>query len=340
MVSAVVTITSISRCSGCKVMSYCCVEHQSTHHSVHRADCSNIANKSALHDREEERLRNFQGDAMTQEYPFINNVGISWLIHETRDYMRARFGLVEAYMKVKTYASTQLQLTHLLDMLRLCRGDNMCVRDLVPSIMLRLNKDQECYDFIKWHCTSGQAGDYDWGDANLGFLDIKNADVFESVSYLEPKYTISLPHAVNIVQLKIKLFLDFSSLEMSSILSKKLPLDILSNIQGHVVRSPIISSDKDSMARTSHTEIIAKLKLQIDTMFNVIQKQNEFFWPALLDPDYHLNSSPGAYSHGSETEMQLALKWCYDSWAETRGQLTSSKTKWRGSTGSKNIRNA
>jgi hypothetical protein len=311
-------------------MSYCCAEHQSTNHSIHKADCSNIAKKSKLLNHEDEKLRNFPGDVITEEYPFINSVGHFWGIHETRDYMRARFGVVEALMKVKTFASTQLQLEHLMDMLRLCRGDNMGVRDLVPSIMLRLNKDQECYDFIKWYCTAGQAGDYNWGNMKLGFLDVKNADVFESVSYLEPRHTISLPHAASIVLLKIKLFLDFTSLETSLSLSKKVPLEILGNIRGHVVRSLIIANNEDFMSRTSHAETIAKLKAQIDTMYDVVHKQNAFFWPALLDPVYHLNSRPGAYSLGSEAEMQLGLKWCYDSWAETPGAIEFIKAKMAG----------
>jgi hypothetical protein len=321
------------RCSKCKVMSYCCIEHQSTHHSIHKAECSNIAKKIKLLNYEDEELRNFPGDSMTQEYPFINSVGHFWSIHETRDYMRARFGVVEALMKVKTFSSTQLQLQHLMDMLRLCRSDNMGVRDLVPAVMLRLNRDQECYDFVKWHCTVGQQADYDWGNMKLGYLDVKDADVFESVSYLVPQYTISLPHAASIVLLKIKLFLDFSALETSINLGKRLPSEILGNIQDHVVRSLIIANDKDTMSRTSHTETIAKLKDQINTMYNVVHKQNVFFWPALLDPDRHLNSRSEAYSHGSVAEMQLALKWCYDSWAETPGAIEFIKAKLAGKKG-------
>ena len=321
------------RCSKCKVMSYCCIEHQSTHHFIHKADCSNIAKKTKLLNYEDERLRNFPGDSMTQEYPFINNVGHFWKIHETRDYMRARFGVVEALMKVKTFSSTQFQLEHLMDMLRLCRSDNMGVRDLVPAVMLRLNRDQECYDFIKWFCTVGQEDDYNWGNMKLGYLDVKDADVFESVSYLVPTYTISLPHAASVVLLKIKLFLDFSTLETSINLDKRLPPEILGNIQGHVVRSLIIANDKDTMSRTSHTETIAKLKNQINTMYDVVHKQNAFFWPALLDPDRHLNSRSEAYSHGSVAEMQLALKWCYDSWAETPGAIDFVKAKLAGKKG-------
>jgi hypothetical protein len=52
-------------------MSYCCAEHQSTHHSIHKADCSNIAKKSKLLNHEDEKLRNFPGDVITEEYPLL-----------------------------------------------------------------------------------------------------------------------------------------------------------------------------------------------------------------------------------------------------------------------------
>jgi hypothetical protein len=54
----------------------------------------------------------------------------------------------------------------------------MGVRDLLPGLLLRLGKDQECYDFCQWYVTTGQRGDYDWGDMDLEFLDVKDVDSF------------------------------------------------------------------------------------------------------------------------------------------------------------------
>jgi hypothetical protein len=71
--------------------------------------------------------------------------GHFWGIHETREYMRARFALVESLNKVNTQLAVQESLDTLLDMLQLCRSDNMGVRDLVPAMFLRLGMHHECY---------------------------------------------------------------------------------------------------------------------------------------------------------------------------------------------------
>lgn len=46
---------------------------------------------------------------------------------------------------------------------RLCRSDNMGVRDLSPHLPLRLGNHQEWYGFVKCYATIGQGRDYDWG---------------------------------------------------------------------------------------------------------------------------------------------------------------------------------
>ena len=64
-------------------------------------------------------------------------------------------------MKIKNYAAVEAAHDHVMDILRLNHSDNMGVRDMVPSLKLRLGRDQECYDFCKWWATTGQEGDYD-----------------------------------------------------------------------------------------------------------------------------------------------------------------------------------
>lgn len=61
-----------------------------------------------------------------------------------------RYTLVETLLKVKTYAAVEARHRHCMDMLRLFRSDEMRVRDKVPALKLRLDRDQECYDFCKW----------------------------------------------------------------------------------------------------------------------------------------------------------------------------------------------
>ena len=137
------------RCQGCKVQVYCGREHQVSDRDAHKKACNSVKKAQHTLDLEEQKLRAHPGDFMTPPNLFEEGVGHFWGIHETRPYMRARYALIESLLKIKTSQAVQSALNHALDMLRLCRGDNIGVRDCIPAMFLRLGKDQACYDFIK-----------------------------------------------------------------------------------------------------------------------------------------------------------------------------------------------
>ena len=203
-----------------------------------------------------------------------------------------------------------------MDMLRLCRGDNMGIRDVVPAMFLRLGQDQKCYDFVNWWQTTGQEGDYEWGDMSLPYLDVVGADAFEPVEYMCKSKWLDLSHNVAIALLKIKMLLDLQSLEKSRILKKKFPTEIVNNIQRYLPRSAIISENKDIMNRADYAPYIRKLIAQIQILYKAIEKANEYFWDVLLDPEQHIHARPEAYTHGSLAQARLVLKYSLSSWEE------------------------
>ena len=138
----------LSRCAACSVVHYCSRDHQVAHRDAHKGVCNGIKKALQVLEKEETKLRAHPGDWMTPPNLFEDSVGHFWGIHETRPYMRSRYAVVEAYLAIDTYAAVEAARSHLADMLRLCRGDNMGVRDLVPATLLRLGRDQECYDFV------------------------------------------------------------------------------------------------------------------------------------------------------------------------------------------------
>lgn len=208
-----------------------------------------------------------------------------------------------------------------MDMLRLCRSDNMGVQIIVPGLMLRLNKDQECYDFIKWWAITTDKSDYNWGDIDLPYLDIQSADVFEPVEQLCGPYP-ELSHLVCLCLLKTKLLIDLMRLEQStSSLGSNVPREILDLIQSSVPRSPAISASRDIMTGNGKIRqtMIEQLKSQINVVYKEVQKANEHFWPAFADADQCLDGLPSAHSIGSREEMKLVLHYTYDVWEETPG---------------------
>ncbi|KAH8587615.1 hypothetical protein B0O99DRAFT_694277 [Bisporella sp. PMI_857] len=290
----------LSRCQACNVMTYCGRDHQVEHRYAHKVACNGVKKAQKELDREEQKLRAHPGDFMTPPGAtiFEEEAGHFWGIHETRAYMRARYALVEALLKVKTLYAVKSALDHIMDMLRLCRGDNMGIRDLAPPLFLRLGKDQECYDFVKWWATTGQESNYDWGNMDNPYLDVKDADVFEPVDEFTSKWAA----------------LKFS------VVGEVVPQEILDNIRSQPV-STIIAGNKDIMSSKDQGPLIKKVEEQVKELYKAVNKSNKYFWPALLNPGAHLKSRPQMYSHGTPEQMQLNLQYCYDSWAETPGAI-------------------
>jgi hypothetical protein len=255
----------------------------------------------------------------------------------TRDYMRARMDLVTALLKINTRDAVSASLEHLLDMLRLCRGDNLGVRDIVPGLYLRLRRDQECYDFLKWYGTQGQDADYAWGDMSLPFLNLKDEDSTESP---EPMWTgrySDTAHAVAVLMIKLRMLLDLKDFEAAAELYKltgptdqKLNLDIVQEIHDKVeTRSGIWSKHPELLALEGMKGRIASLEQQIDRLYSAISQQNKFFWKGLAEHEKWLKLPPTPYSQGSKEEMVLLLHHHARSWIETEGSLEWAKLKLR-----------
>ncbi|KAL8653266.1 MAG: hypothetical protein Q9226_003923 [Calogaya cf. arnoldii] len=130
----------LSRCAACSVVHYCNRNHQAAHRDAHKRVCNGIKKALQVLEKEETKLRAHPADWMTPPNLFEESVGHFWGILETRPYMRSRYAVVEAYLAIDTYAAVEAARSHLADMLRLCRGDNMGVRDVVPATLLRLGQ--------------------------------------------------------------------------------------------------------------------------------------------------------------------------------------------------------
>ena len=89
-------------CQGYKVMPYCSKDHQTAHWPSHRAARKVVSKSQKKLDKEEHDLRNLTNDWMTPTPVFTKGRGHFWGIMATRDYMRARYGLLEAQRKIGT----------------------------------------------------------------------------------------------------------------------------------------------------------------------------------------------------------------------------------------------
>jgi hypothetical protein len=198
------TSGTLPQCASCHAVRYCGREHQTSDWDAHKRFCTPIKRAAAKLALEEQRLRDLpEDDFMTPTPVFEEGEGHFWGILATRDYMRARIDLQLKLSYVQTRESVESQLVHLRDMLRLCRGDNLGVRDIIPGLYLRLHRDQECYDFVKWYATEGSRGDYNWGDMDLPFLNLVGEDVMEEPQVFTGRWA-DAAHMIAVTLIKVR----------------------------------------------------------------------------------------------------------------------------------------
>ncbi|KAJ4348861.1 uncharacterized protein N0V89_010240 [Didymosphaeria variabile] len=224
-------------------------------------------------------------------------------------------------MKINTRAAVQAALNNIMDMLRLCRGDNMGLRDIAPGLMLRLARDQACYDFVKWWEWRYNQSDYDSGDMNAPYLDIKDADVFEAPDLFTNTRFPNLSPLLDVTLLKIRLLIDLKALQRVNLeAGPHVPQEILDTINAHAVSS-VIAGNREILERKDLAPQISELEKQIRKLYDTVQNANKYIWMAMVKPGNHLTARPAYTSAGTIREMQLKLQYIYNAWSETPGAI-------------------
>lgn len=313
---------TLSSCMGCRVVRYCCREHQVADRPIHKNLCNKVKKSRPKVAQEDDRIRNNPHPGfMAPANAFESHVGHFWGLLDTRDYMRARFFLADELRRIGTLEGVQEALDHFKDMLRLCRSDNMGVRDLVPALMLQLDQDQECYDFIKWYQTEGQRSDYDWGDMDLPFLNFKDADVFEATGFMDQGKFGDAHHCAALILLKLKLLNDVINIRLARrVCINKLPTELSEMCELAVIRSPLSAS----FAKKSSIDLVAAEGLlvgQIRYLGSYLREENDNVITGLLYPDEWLVDIPETMTMGSTNEMQILLQHSFPAWWQIEGAL-------------------
>jgi hypothetical protein len=309
------------RCGACRSFFYCGRDHQTEDRPSHKTLCKGVKTCQDRLNEEEKKLREFQGDELAQGNLFVTEAGHFWLILETRDYMRARLDVVVTLLRSfggfnGRAAGVEIALNHLRDMLRLCRGDNLGVRDMVPALYIRLGRDQEAYDFCKWYATEGKRSNYDWGDTSLPFLDTKGADPLEDTDLWAGGSWPALSHASSVALIKVRALLDLIAVQRAT---QGPAGGIHANLVSPITKARpelLTAATEDTAARA------AALRKQIGAIYRAVDMYNPHYWPALLkDPGPALVSTPGPYMIGSEPEAFLIVNYNIPAWYETKGAV-------------------
>ncbi|TLD31495.1 hypothetical protein PspLS_02268 [Pyricularia sp. CBS 133598] len=187
-------------CKRCEMVHYCSREHQMADHPHHNTNCRLIAEHIEMVSEEAERLRDHTW--LTDPY------GKFFTLPETRHYMYLQTQLGVLLGSFGTPEGVNAQLELFLKLLLLGRLDNgMLLRTYIPPLMLRLGKDQECYDFLKWWGTTPVHSPC-FHDIYLPYLNLKGSNAYEDHKWIFSSSSLELPMVVALMLLKIRLYLD------------------------------------------------------------------------------------------------------------------------------------
>ncbi|KAK4127870.1 hypothetical protein N657DRAFT_566773 [Parathielavia appendiculata] len=313
---------NLLRCGGCSVYWYCGREHQVSDRSTHKGTCNQIKGARTKVETLESKLR-----ADAPEY-LEAYAGRLWMFQPARDYLTAVANYGELLVRSWRRQGIEDALEVYLKILQLNRGDNQGVRDLIPALYIRLGRDQEAYDFLKY-----------WGlqfnnklDKEQPFLGVKRADAFEDVELWTGK-SLYLTHAVSVLLIKIRLLIGIQSVQRMKAWKASKGEDVAAMSGAEVLdwlrddlrpfcgdifeRAPEVLGD-DALLEQTLSEVVDR----ISALFQAINRYNKYYLATLLNPEESdFESEVVGYTLGSEEEAKLAFKRTYSAWCETEGAI-------------------
>lgn len=298
------TESKLSRCAECKVVFYCGQEHQTIDRAAHKTSCNKIKEERGYLEAEEISLRQHAGDNDTPRDAFEKDgeaYGHFWSFRGMTPYMRARNSLIEAILAVNTIQAVEEALSHCLEMLDLNHNDNQGIRGYIPPLYIRLERDQDCYDFIKWWLINWDDR-YEWSDPS-GV--VKNQNMTEHRLDLS-KGSGPLSHLVSLTLLYIRNYLFWCP-----------------GLHAAGVNAVHRKETKESERRAREIAVDA---------YTAVHRANEHFWSVLLNPMDLLTMRPDKYEMASFQQVPHTLQLCYNSWAETPGafDVVREMKEWKG----------
>ncbi|KAJ4247410.1 hypothetical protein NW762_013085, partial [Fusarium torreyae] len=177
-----------------------------------------------------------------------------------------------------------MALDNTLDLLRLCRGDNLDVRSQVPALCLRLSRDQNAYDFIKWYAVKADSH-YGWRDVSLPYLNLHGEDAFEAV--IEKPHYINLSFFVALTLIKICLMKDLESLQKFLRNNPNATGEARYDYLQEQAMSDMLLQRPDIVAQDNYEDTIAELRRQALQLYKMVKEKNTHFWPGIQNPNLY-----------------------------------------------------
>ncbi|EPE04771.1 rnase h domain protein [Ophiostoma piceae UAMH 11346] len=257
-------------------------------------------------------LRHAEDELRASSDAFEKSVGRFGSDPRTHTYMAARYKAVNVMLQFSSEGDYEGILEHCMDMLRLSRMDEFHVRDIVPNLLMLLECEQECYDFIKWWSIA-LSQKQDLNDLARPYLNLKGANVFERISKLDLG-SLSLCNLATLTLLKVKIRLDLSAFEDDDYLLFD------SDYSGSSLDRPICDLVRKKLRNSESfngLKALANLEKDYGKLCGLIEGANPYFWD-LMASDSKLDQVQRSQClPGSKNEAVMARHLCKTAWEES-----------------------
>jgi hypothetical protein len=230
-----------------------------------------------------------------------------------REYIGRRKFLIKALREIQSRRSVEEQLDHVVEVMRVTgHHHGNLTRRMAPLLMLRLDYDQQFYDFTKGYTVE-----------HLNFSHGSNP--FEDLTHLSDHInSFGRGLILNATTLlKIKLILDIKNLQNTSLIlltKPNIPREILLHIRSFVPRSPLIATNYKVLSNEDYREeLCLELQNQAEVLCKKVEEQFPDFLNLLKDPSQSQKSHFTLYQ--CENYKAGFMKQCYNAWVECPGAL-------------------
>ncbi|EGG03593.1 uncharacterized protein MELLADRAFT_117274 [Melampsora larici-populina 98AG31] len=314
----------LKSCTGCKVQQYCSETHQREDWTNHKKDCKSIK-KSRM--RLEEAIQEHPND------PSFNTAPLS--LRST--YITYRSNLIDSLMKIHTKDSVSEALEHGMIIVKSSTGiigldpvETIETRDLVPFLMIRLEQDQEAYDYVRGRINMqvDPSSPFSrlFAHQSMG-PKVSTYDVFESVDQLCSMPLIS--SLVAGVLLKVKFLIDLTNLKLIQDLNQKIPQEIIDRIKFTSLKSQLIFQKKKLILKDNWDLEIKLMIKHIKQLKKEIDLINPKFFVEFFDikkgesiqdwlPPHKCRCGP---NQDIDEQMQLVFRYSCDAWKGVEGAV-------------------
>lgn len=314
---------SLQRCAGCTAVLYCSKPCQTSQWSSHKTTCKLVrARRKACADAEDD-LRNAEPDPFTPPNVFETAVGHFYAMPETRPYMRARYVLAQTLNHLDTVPSLEEALDHGLDMLRLDRSDELGMRHQLAPVMLRLGREQEAYDFVKWWVAHADDERHLKDMPDSPFLDLENANALEPVDLFVRRKAAGTFELHSLALIKIRLLLALQSAEKAVAGAEGCTIQDKIAILAAALRSSAITRHADALLILAEDPkpVVDELARQVREVVTAVHQANKYLLETMAEPDADPGTAIASYAEGSREEAHAARSYSLRAWKGTPGAL-------------------